>query len=744
MANREGLIWNLAHDAKGLIPKDQRWNISRTRKITQGRIAWVRTLDTYKPAVEPFNAYSRKADLEPVEHGAMTREWIEFYLAVLLCAFFDGHQKPHSALCNIGQPIRILACCCHKKAPWELTPEDIRLAYNIALNIGESGKVAVNLQTVVRTIFDHNHLSDYGPMASYCTPFGDPEALSRHKLAEQRRRTQNTHRKAASRKSLAEKKDPEKLPDMEAFWELVRIVFTVKPRSFSDAVRFQLVALMIFSGFRVGEAFRVPVRCLRIREYFDRKGRNAAIKGGIGTSVQIRYFAEKQSTDRVQDGFVLLESFQDVPDLFANPISDIVERTRELTRRLRERLEAQLETGRLFPDLEPDTIVPDWDIYLRVSGNIQLGASPLPTALVEKYRETFSEDALDNLRTNQIQAYNRKPNRRIFEYFERWAEKGSYVLFRNKDGKPVFPHPGGRHYFRVQDIERYVKEYLPTKRPNLGALALSSGGIHYPHDFLFLFPTRSVVEDRDGGILDVGKYAFVGLGSELDLNIHLGLNKPNIFSRYGHPDAVNYKINPHDFRHLQNNELFRGGVSDALITLRFGRRSASQSHVYDHRTLAEELDYMEVPGGVDDTVFPGARRAFHLVSQGKVHGPIVTEFRRIQNDFGDQAAAEYIANEAGGLHVTPYGLCLSSLTVDPCPKQLECFNGCRHLARTGLPSETSSLQALEDRLISVIDKLMTQPATTGGCQNQLLRARTRLENVRRARAMAPDIKETPT
>ncbi len=742
-ANREGLTWDLPYDERGLIPKEHRWNISRVCNLTQGSTAWVRTLSFFEPAIAPLNTFRRTVGLAPIDHGPMSPEWIEFFLAVMLFCVFESDMKPQSALCNIGQFIRLLAAVCHGRRPSEITPDDVRLAYNVALAIGNSGKQALNLRTTIRTIFDENHLSDFGPLASYCTPFNDYVSAERHKNVERRRRIQNAHRKSRSRKSLAEKQDAEKLPDMDAFWELIRILFTCKPRTFSDAVRFCIYTTLIYTGFRVGEALRLPDQCLRSREYVDRKGRSSALKGGIATSLVLRHFAEKQTLDRNQNGFVLVEAFQDVPELFADPLRELVGRARQLTRPLRERLAAQVATGRMFPDLEPDAIVPDWELYLRLSGNIQLGEAKLPKTLVERYRETFSEEALDELRNHQIVAYQRSPNRRIFEYFEKWTKKAEYLTFRDINGNPVPAVRGWHYYFKVSDIERYIDEHLPTKKTNLGALALSSGGKLEPQEFLFLFPTRSVIEDRDGGVIDVGRYAFVGIGSEADLEIHLGLKKPNIFTRYGGPEAADFKIITHAFRHLQNDELFRAGVSDAVITMRFGRRSPAQSHVYNHKSLAEDLDYMDVPGDGLDPLSPNVQRVFHLVKEGKVEGPIVREFRRIQREMGDDDAFAYLNAEAGGLHVTPYGFCLSSLTVDPCPKHLECFNGCHHLARTGLASETEALTDLHDRLVKVIDRLEAEPTTARSVQTQIDHARTRLDGVRRALATVPRAKVSP-
>lgn len=62
--------------------------------------------------------------------------------------------------------------------------------------------------------------------------------------------------------------------------------------------------------------------------------------------------------------------------------------------------------------------------------------------------------------------------------------------------------------------------------------------------------------------------------------------------------------------------------------------------------------------------------------------------KEIQRLEGDEAAFVFLATEADGFHSTPYGHCLNSFTVEPCPKALECFAGCRHLA-AGSSSSTS-------------------------------------------------------
>ena len=76
-----------------------------------------------------------------------------------------------------------------------------------------------------------------------------------------------------------------------------------------------------------------------------------------------------------------------------------------------------------------------------------------------------------------------------------------------------------------------------------------------------------------------------------------------------------------------------------------------------------------------------------LVKSDKVSGPIVDAFRRIQEKSGDSEAYDYLRVEADGFHCTPYGYCVNSFTVDPCPKHP---NPCRRRRRRWNPSRARS------------------------------------------------------
>lgn len=164
----------------------------------------------------------------------------------------------------------------------------------------------------------------------------------------------------------------------------------------------------------------------------------------------------------------------------------------------------------------------------------------------------------------------------------------------------------------------------------------------------------------------------------------------------------------------------------------------AQSYTYDHRSLAEDLAHIDLPAGAE-TMGLRAQEALRMIQARRVSGPIVEEFLRIQAEQGDDGAFDYIDAEADGLHVTPYGFCLNSFTVDPCPKHLECFNGCRHLPRSAVPEEQRNLEKLRDRMEWVIAKIEATLVTarTIGWQNQLAHARTWLANIEAALAALP-------
>lgn len=139
----------------------------------------------------------------------------------------------------------------------------------------------------------------------------------------------------------------------------------------------------------------------------------------------------------------------------------------------------------------------------------------------------------------------------------------------------------------------------------------------------------------------------------------------------------------------------------------------------------------------DKALSPNARKAFDLMRRGKIKGPVVSAFERLQLEQGDESAFEYLNAEAGALHFTPYGFCLNSFAASPCVKHLECFNKCSHLVRSDSPDEQKTLETLKTRYEVYVRRLHDRPSRAPNFQAQLGHAEERLAGLKAALSQAP-------
>ncbi|HCL4035931.1 hypothetical protein QOZ33_11830 [Pseudomonas aeruginosa] len=735
LAESRGLDWDLAADLEGNIIKTARWDLAKLCGLPSPPYFWHSYLGPDSNALDLFNGYRARQGLEPVATEILSKPWRDFYQAVLLNELLVKRNKPGHALNNIGRALRILATCAAAETPWQLSPDTIQLSYNVALSLGSSGKLASNVCMVIRNLIDALHISDRSPLARFCEPY--PEQVDLDKNVSKLRKGNNTYRATEKvRTELSERKSAARLPDEKAFWELVRIVFTEKPRTFSDAMRFNQIKIQIACGFRIGENTLLPLDWKRSHDYIAADGRPAGELGGVSRALSIRHFAEKQGDDIDFEGVVLYENTQNIPNIFENLVEEALAEAERLSTPLRDRLRQQIETGRLIPEYSPESIVPAWDIYNRLTGSIGLASLPPSEELVEKYRETLDPQFLEliiNQQISLIARYGVSDNCK--KYFNKLP-----ITIRRSDGSPQTGKTVWHEaYLCVAEVEDMVRETMPTKVSHTAPFKLQAGRSLPSSELMYLMPIRPLIEERNGGVLDVARYFAVSRASPLDLHLHLGGQPNNIFARYGLTEEDrSLSLNTHSLRHLQNGELFRLGVADTIITKRFNRRSVAQSHVYDHRSLTEALSDIDLPAGAD-TISPRAQETLRMILANKIRGPIVDEFLEIQKEMGDDVAFQFLSAEADGLHATPYGFCVNSFTVDPCPKHLQCYNGCRHLTRSGIEEENQSLKKLRGRLQEAVELINKTPIESRniGWQNQLRHAENSLANLDKAISTAP-------
>ncbi|GAA0569643.1 hypothetical protein [Caenispirillum bisanense] len=744
LAAARGLPWALPCDGAGKVPRGKAWDLGALAGVVPPPFFRLTDLGFDSSGLAALNEIRKRNGLIPVPATAMPSRWRDIFQAAVLTEVLIKKNKPRHALDNIGRHIRLLAACADDRDPWDITGEDVQLAYNAALAIGTSGKIAANFAMVMRIVIDGQHLADRSPLARFCVPYPTEDARSAQTRVDELQRRQNTYRDVDKvRTELSQRKAAEKLPEGKAFWELVRILWTEKPVTLADHIRFAQGKIGVLTGFRIGENATIPFDWERWREYADAQGRPAGERGGISRSLMLRHFAEKQVDDEGPEGVVLYETAQHIPQIFEQEVLDILRRTAEITRPMRERLRRQTETGRLFPEFEKDEVVSAAEMYIRVSGSLPLAEDERTRDLMQQYRYGYDPAILDALRSHQLDLLTPDFIAAMKKYWHRHI-KDNLITVRDADGIVL----GGRiswreAYFEVGDVEALIHRCMPTKLPDIEPFTLADGRKLYPYDLLFLMPIRALAENRNHGLTDVNWYFACGRISGSDLQMHLGGQADNLFARYGETDEDrNYTINNHSLRHLQNAELFRLGVADTIITKRFNRTSVQQSYEYDHRSLAEDLHDIDLPPIAEEKLGPRAQEAMRMIMAKKVSGPIVAEFLRVQREHGDDAAFDYLDAEADGLHVTPYGFCLNSFTVDPCPKHLECFNGCHHLTRSEVPEERKNLEQLRNRMQRAVAKI---ERTKGGIgrDNQLRHAKERLANIDKAIAAAPGTKPFP-
>lgn len=713
LANLNAVDWEIPLDARGVALKGMAWDLRSIVNDGRPKAAVLRTFSLFPQALDAMHMRNpgvpRRAD------GPISREWQDFLKALVL-EYLLVRKNGIAFVTAAATAVRALAAVADK-APWQITAEDVQLASDLADARQPSKGTSIVLQGLVSTVVDRLHLADACPLMG----------LVKRSTLNAARRSKLYLAQDALAKTLSERKAEEKLPEQRAFWELVRIVFTESPKTLNDALRFAMVKVLLFTGMRVGEVALLPLDWKRTRTYLDQKGRLAGESGGISEALLVRHFAEKQGTQ------ALYETTQFVPEMFRDELERALMKVEALTAPLRATLKAQYETGRLFPMYRPDQLVGAVEMYVRLTGNPMWAKQPSDEALacVERYRQTWDPEELAGLRA-ALQGKNELSGA-VSRYFS--PEKRARGLTLRDQAGDLNPGWGvKRKFLRISDVEAFVQAAVPTKVPDLSPFTLDNGSKLAPWEMLFLLPKRAVAAGRGETILDPTMTFAVGVVDEVHLQNTLGdenRGTQSLFHIYGQSeDDRKLKLLSHSFRHLQNSELFRLGIADTIITKRFNRRSVAQSYEYDHRSLAEEMDQLELPDAWAE--FLGDSKALtvaKLVRAGRAEGPIVREFRRIQAEEGDEAALTFLAAEADGFHATPYGYCLNSFTVDPCPKHLECFSGCRHLSATNLPENHRNIIQLHDKMKAALDAALARPAGTIGRDNQIAHATERIKGL---------------
>lgn len=729
IASRHGLKWDVRICWDGKVHQQDIWDLCAVLDLPRAAKSRITDLGVDRKALP----HLLKQSPEPPPQE-LHRDWIELIKAAIVDWVLIEKRLPGTVHDRRVRPLRVLATCAGRTPPWDMSPGLARRALEVAASIAHG--VRESVETSLAQVIDQHHISAHGPLLTIALGGADRATWMKPSA------------KAPIRSDLSDRKSPEKLPGEREWNETWRIVFNERPKSLSDAILFEAIKIHHVLAFRISDNCMIPLDWRREKEHKLRDGRSAGEAHGFSTSIGIRHFPGKQR-GRNEDSSLLYEDVYDLPPLLAPMVVEALENLERLTLPLRRIYKAQVESGRLFPEFERTQLVPAWEFYPRLSGDIRLTEDELPAELEQEYLAGFNSEILDRMWLMQTPPKGRL-RKYVVNYFAQFGTRalGGGRLFpaRRADGSQwTGPVRWKDAHVRVGELEDIVRVAMPTKVPEIVPFRLEGGVRLYPHECLMLTPRRPITEARNGNILDANRYFSVGRLTSSEYRRSMGGRENNIFSRYGRTpeDRALVASKTHPVRHLLNTELFRQNVPDTAITKMFNRRSVAQSYDYDHRSLAEDLDAIALPESAKNILPEPAQKLMKLIVAERASGPVIDEYYRIVEAEGELAGLEFLAGEVGGYHVTPYGVCTQSFLTAGCPMYLECFNGCSHLSKTDDPEAEEAIRTMEVQLVAAVGHIESASPDTPGRAKQLERTKRKLANVRRLREAQPGQKAFP-
>lgn len=723
VAQDAGLTWELNLSRTGAVAKIGRWNLTEIAG-TPGETIYLSHLGTDRKTLAEINRRRAERDEDAIEAAALPRGWQDLLRALVVKHLIAEKKTPGHAAWNVAHPARCLATCCFPKEPWEINAEDVRRALSVVQAV--SAGVARNTEAVVRWM-SVQRLTHAHPLFGQ-RKIGQPAF--------------NPRSAKDIRSSLEDRRRLSRLPGEKEFWELVRIALDEKPSSLFDELRLRACLIQVLMGLRVGEIATLPANALHARDLATANGATPSDVGGRDRILYLRHFSEKQAGADAR-GIVRAEKSTSVITMFEEIIEQTVTDVLVRTAPLRERLRAQNESGRVFPELDPNQPLSVADTYPRVTGNpIVCRDDPETDQLLAAYRETANVDRLREITRRQSALYaGGAPLHPNVEAFAKRSRQDGMPWRNAVTAEAVKPRQRlarGAMIVRVSDLEDFLREKKSTKISDQTPFLLSGGRTLATHELLFLHPKRALHEGRNGGVCDITRYPFVGQLQPADIQAALQDRDNGLFAKYGRDDEARaFELNSHSIRHLHNNELFSAGVSDTVITHRFGRKTVAQSHEYDNRTLAQHLTDIDIPAGAFDALDDSALDAFRLIGTGQTQGELVSRFKALQASEGDEAALTFLTESVDQVQLTPYGVCTASFVSEPCPKHLTCLGGCGHLVRTSDAKTVANNQKLLARYRALLARCPAPEAETAPQKTWRLKLETHVEQLRRLVATEP-------
>lgn len=477
-------------------------------------------------------------------------------------------------------------------------------------------------------------------------------------------------------RAVRQRKSDDRLPSREAMEAYA--LCSNHPLSEGEEILLRVIDLLIATGQRGNEVAVIPYDCWVERPIKGTAG-NVVVDANGKPIVEcgIRYFAEKQFQSRVH---WFAES--DVP-----LARRAVERLKVLTQEQRELARWQeAHPGRLW-NYSPQTVMSEVEVL------DWLG---------------FSE--------------NRDTLRNLSVYFSR---------------NGIHPHDETKHQskaikrrYLAGDIERL----LVPKLHGHAVLTENIGGILR----IVLKTSETLAIAFDGQFRLGGREANVFRAiprrvTLLDINHALGSDErhASIFSRRSltESDGAPIRLTSHQPRHWRNTIYHLTGMSDVQQALALGRKRLDQNVYYQHTSIEENTaDHQEF------LAFNSHHERIDFLHSGirdkRIQGALTDSYHALLSDKGTTTAEAFLTVHATALHVTPFGGCIHDFSQAPCPKHLQCWNGCSHLHLMGTPSERTNLEKQAENLTTAITIMREAGAGEAGSDVWLADQEDKLTNLK--------------
>lgn len=723
LAEKLSIPWHWKSDEFGKLSDRTSWNLFLIAKGITNKSSPLNIVGLGEKYCLKYTPFFKSMGRTGPSPAAKSPAWVDFIRAYALTELMIRHRAPTTILAQT-RALRVLSACSSGE-PWEVTQYD--LGFAVKLFQSHQDTVLLNVLWGISGRIDVLHLSNFSPLQG-----GEkaPKVPIRDNTTEILKRLEDIPK-------------PKQLPEKEAFWELAKIVFTKKPETYVDLLRFSWVKLFIACGIRLGEMELLPCTWRISKPFFDYDGTSAGERGGYSEAVSLRIFREKSLDKRaLHERHLLKEGDQDIPPIFLPMVEDTLCHLAEITAPIRQTMRLQSTTGRALPWYKDYDLIPLHDVFTHFTGNPFFYDMPDEEVNYLKNKAIASAYSLEVI--GEIKEVQRKlaeagapaTSHRVERFFYRVLPI-KHIPHRDHTGTRPAYMKGGREHRRSElfvlasDVEKWVKKTKLLLTDDQWLIA--GGGSINNRDLMFLsipylnkqHPESAYPPDFTRAAIyspiraELVATQFGGSASHGAANSEVKTTK-NIFERYGENDKTRsasldmLKINSHAFRHLQNDVLLRHNVSDLVVTLRFRKSLRQTSQSYFHPRLREKLAETSLPDLAQRILGDSpAADVLKMINQKIVKGEVRDSFEKIQREHGDEAAYEWLLQAADGLHITPYGFCANGFTIDPCPNHLQCFNDCRHLAATGSPEQKDNLIKLESRIQKSLDAVKEKKKNVG-------------------------------